>query len=176
MSREFDIEEEWLSFEIHPETPAAGVLLTEHLPHIDWDDLYRNLKQQGARYDIIFNDVTILANSRKVLEASEFARDNGKYDTFHEAVFKAYFTDLKDIGRLDVIYSVADEVGLDTAGLQQALEQDTYYPRLQQTTAMAHSMGINSAPTFIINKKYSVVGAQPTDAFRDILQKAASEG
>ena len=147
-----------------------GVLLTEHLPHIDWDDLYRNLRQSGEPFGLTFGDVTILSNARLSLLASEFARDQGMYDQFHEAVFKAYFTDLQDIGRLNVLLAIAEKTGLNPDALKTALAEQRYLSRLQEVTTRARRLGINSAPTFIINQQYSIVGAQPLEAFRDILQ------
>ena len=93
LKKEFYIKDDWLAFEIHPETPEKGVLLTEHLPHIDWDEMYINLRRSGARFGITFSDVTVLSNSRMSLEAGEFARDHGMFDKFHEQIFYQYFTE-----------------------------------------------------------------------------------
>ena len=150
------------------------MLLAEHLPHIDWDDLYSNLRTSGRQFDMVFNPVTLLPNSRRVLEASEFARDQGCYAAFHDAVFKAYFTDLQDIGNSGTILQLAARSGLNAVELEAALAQQRYLPRLQEVTDRAHRLGINSAPTFIINEDFVVTGAQPLEAFRDILGKIVS--
>jgi predicted DsbA family dithiol-disulfide isomerase len=176
LKKDYDIRDEWLPFEIHPETPAGGVLLEKHLPHIDWDDLYRNLRRSGERYGLTFNRVTLLANSRMILEAGEFAREHGLYDSFHEAAFRAYFTDLEDIGDSSIICALAARIGLDRKALGDALARGRYTPVLQRTTAQAHRLGINSAPTFIINNRYSVVGAQPLEAFQDLLRRIGGDG
>ena len=150
-------------------------MLAEHLPHIDWDDLYRNLRRSGAPFGIAFGDVTILSNSRNALEAGEFARDQGKYELFHEALFHAYFTETKDIGRMDVITGLAEKSGLDAAEMQAALKEKQYLPRLEQVTREARQNGINSAPTFLIDGRHAVVGAQPIEVFRETLQKIRFE-
>jgi predicted DsbA family dithiol-disulfide isomerase len=176
LKKEFAIEDEWLSLEIHPETPAEGVLLADKFKGANMDAMYDNLRHAGAPYGIEFGKMTKLSNSRMALEASEFARDHGKYDEFHGAIFHAYFTEARDIGSAEVVLGVAKQVGLDTDELQKALADGRYLPRLQEAQEEAYQYGISGTPTFIINGRYKVYGAQPLDAFRNALQRIEAEG
>jgi predicted DsbA family dithiol-disulfide isomerase len=171
LKEEFSLHDEWLPFEIHPETPAGGVLLAESLPHIDWDELYERLRVMGAPYGKVFSDVRFLPNSHEVLQAGEYALEQGRFDQFNEAVFRAYFTGLEDIGSREVIVGLAAQCGLDAADLSRALDENRYAPRLREVTGMARAGGINSAPTFIIDNRYAVVGMQPEGQFRQLLGK-----
>lgn len=173
LKQEFPISEEWCPFEIHPETPPAGALLTEHLPHIDWDDLYDRLRTLGAEYGILFGDVRILANSRQALEAAEYARDHNLHGKMHESLFYAYFTDLKNIGDRRVLLDIAAGVGLDPEDLAAALDAGIYRERLEKTGKEALRRDITGVPTFIINDSVSIVGAQPLDVFRRVLTNIA---
>jgi predicted DsbA family dithiol-disulfide isomerase len=110
------------------------------------------------------------------MEASEYARDFGKFDQFHEALFHAYFTEAQDIGQRDVIMDLANQVGLEPQGLQDALEQHRYASRLEEVTQNALQLGINAAPTFIVNDTYKIVGAYPLDVFQEIFTKLTDEG
>lgn len=175
MKQEFEIEDVWVSLEIHPETPAEGVLLSERFKGMRVEGMYDNLRQAGEPYGIKFGNLQLLSNSRKSLEASEFARDHGKFHEFHEAVFHAYFTEARDIGDVQVLLDVAKQVGLETAELQAALEDGRYLPRLEQASQEAYQYGINGTPTFIINDKYKVYGAQPFEVFRNALKRIAEE-
>ena len=171
MKKEFDIDDEWLSFEIHPETPPEGVLLTEHLPHIDWDEMYTGLRKSGKEYNIEFGDVTILANSRKAFEASEFAREQGKYDEIHEGLFYAYFTEVRNIGDEDVIMDVASKAGLDTSALKQALDVEKYWRPVSVPTKFKMGSALSGVPAFVVGGKYSIVGVQPIEVFRETIRK-----
>jgi predicted DsbA family dithiol-disulfide isomerase len=175
LKQEFDLRDEWLPFEIHPETPGGGVLLTESLPHIDWPDLYARLREMGAPYEKMFADVLVLPNSNEVLQAGEYALEHGAFEQFNEIVFKAYFTDLRDIGARSVILELADECGLDAEDLARALDENRYGARLRAVTEEARSRGINSAPTFIIDKKYVIAGMQSLGQFRQLFQKVQAE-
>ena len=176
MKEEFDLRDEWLPFEIHPETPRAGVLLTESLPHIDWPGLYARLREMGAPYNKVFADVSVLPNSNEVLQAGEYALEHGAFEQFNEAVFKAYFTDLQDIGARAVILDLAVQCGLDAEDLGIALDENRYAARLRAVTEEARSRGINSAPTFIIDHQYVIVGMQSDGQFRQLLQQITVRG
>jgi predicted DsbA family dithiol-disulfide isomerase len=159
-----------VSSEIHPETPPAGVLLSVRLPGIDWDGMYQNLRRSGAQYGISFGDVKLLSNSRLSLEAGEYARDHGRFDEYHEEIFRAYFTEVKDIGRMDVILDVARSAGLDTEGLTAALQEGSYRAKLQNAQQESQRQDITGVPAFIIEDQYKIVGAQPLEVFRDTLR------
>ena len=151
------------------------MLLTESLPHIDWPDLYSRLREMGAPYNKVFADVQVLPNSNEILQAGEYALEHGRFEQFNEEVFKAYFTDLRDIGARGVILELAGECGLDAADLACALDEDRYGARLRAVTEEARSRGINSAPTFIIDNKHPIAGMQSLEQFRQLFQKVQEE-
>ena len=160
-----------MSCEIHPETPPEGVLLSVRLPGIDWEGMYQNLRRSGAQYGIAFGDVKLLSNSRRALEAGEYARDRGRFDEFHEKIFHAYFTEVKDIGRMDVIADAARAAGLDAEGLTAALQEGRYSAKLQAAQQESEHYDVTGVPAFIIGDTYRIVGAQPLEVFREALQK-----
>ncbi len=134
-----------------------------------------NLKAYGSQFGLQFNQLEVLSNSHLSLLAGEFARDYGKFDQYHEAVFKAYFTYGEDIGRSEVIEKILQNLNLDTDKFTAAKNKGVYEDRLKLTTNAAHTNQINSTPTFIINDKYAIIGAQPVEAFRKVLLKLAEE-
>jgi len=145
------------------------------LPHIDWEGMYRNLRKSGDRFGIKFGNVQLLSNARMSLAAGEFARDCGKFEAYHEAIFHSYFTRARDIGAWEVVREAAETAGFDTAELKKALDDGRYLHRLSAATDEAHRNNINSAPTFIINNQYAIVGAQPVETFRDTLIRIGSK-
>jgi predicted DsbA family dithiol-disulfide isomerase len=133
-----------------------------------------NLKTYGSQFGLQFNNLDVLSNSHLSLIAGEFAKDHGKFHEYHEAVFKAYFTDGEDIGKAEVISRLLEELNLDVNEFMAASKEGIYEDRLTQTTSAAHENQINSTPTFIINDKYAIVGAQPVESFRKALLKMES--
>lgn len=130
---------------------------------------FRQLDERGRKMGVRFGPQPLMSNSREALEAGEFAKQHDRYDAYHDGVFRAFFTQCKDIGRREVLLEIAESAGLDTGVLSSALDEKRYLPRLEETTRAARSLGIGSVPTFLIEGYGIVTGAQPFDSFRMIL-------
>lgn len=167
----YDIHDSWASYELHPETPPNGILISERFKGYDLSELHDQLRQRGQEFGIVFGNRTLLSNSRLSLEASEYARDKGKYKIFHDSIFHAYFTDAQDIGNIEVIKSVATKNGLDSDNLVIALNDCRYRSRLADARKEGEMINLTGVPTFIINGEYKIVGAQPLDVFKEIFNK-----
>jgi predicted DsbA family dithiol-disulfide isomerase len=165
----------WLPFEIHPDTPLEGVRWADYFPGMNSLAFFQQLDARGKSMGVRFGPQPLMSNSRQALEAGEFAKAHGLYDDYHEAVFRTFFSDLKDIGNREVILQLAAEVGLDAKNLQAALEAGTYDHRLEETTRMAHEQGIRSAPTYVVEGYGFITGAQPIDNFRTVLHTVAGQ-
>ncbi len=99
LKKEYAIDDTWVSYELHPETPPAGMLLSERFKGYDLSSFYNQLRERGKEVGVVFGTHTLLSNSRLALMASEYARDKNRYDSFHENIFHAYFTEGLDIGK-----------------------------------------------------------------------------
>lgn len=159
---------EWLGLEIHPETPLGGADIVKRFGKEGLQGALINLNKSGKKYGIKFSKLTHMPNSHNALEAAEYARTEGKLDAFHSKLMKAYFTDAKDIGSIDVLLKLGNECELDSEKLKSAIIDKSFEDKLNADAKSAKKYGVNSTPTFIINDKYSIVGAQPIDAFRRI--------
>ncbi len=140
----------------------------------DLSGFREQLRKRGAEFGLVFGDRPLLSNSRMALEASEFARDAGVYEEFHEFIFRAYFTEGLDIGNFDVIAGVAERCGFDDKArgdLRRALDEARYRPRLEAARREGETIGLTGVPTFIVNSRYKIVGAQDVDVFRDCFRK-----
>jgi len=171
LKKEYAIEDTWVSYELHPETPPAGVLLSERFKGYDLSSFHEQLRARGVEVGVVFGNRTLLSNSRLALMASEFARDQGMYHSFHENMFHAYFTEGLDIGNPDVIAAVAGKSGLDEKETRSAILDGRYASRLDEARKEGELLGLTGIPLFIIENKYKIVGAQPIEVFRDLLKK-----
>jgi predicted DsbA family dithiol-disulfide isomerase len=160
-----------VSYELHPETPPEGVLLSERFKGRDLSSFYEQLRFRGREVGVTFGNRKLLSNSRPALEASEFARDRGSYEAFQDNLFHAYFTEALDIGNLKVLAAVAGKSGLDAGEMSQAVNDHRYLPRLTQAAEEGQRIGLTGVPLFIIEAKYKIVGAQPIEVFRNLLNK-----
>ena len=171
MKKIFPIEETWVPFQLRPATPSEGVPFAVLFPGVDIKERYAGFNKAGEPFGLRFGERSVLSNSRPALEASEYARDHGKFDSFHEKVFQAYFTDVLDIGDTMILFRLAQEVGLDPEELKRSLDDGLYRTRIEEGLKEAAQYGITAVPTFIINKVHRIVGAQPLESFRDNLRR-----
>jgi predicted DsbA family dithiol-disulfide isomerase len=169
LKKEFLITETWAPFQLRPWTPAEGIPFATLFPCVDIKGRYASLNRAGEPFGLKFGDRTFLSNSKPALEAGEYARDQGKFEVFHEHVFRAYFTDLLDIGDTAVLLRLAQDVGLDPGELKEALEEERYRMRIEESMNDAARVGVTAVPTFLIEDVSKIVGAQPLKVFRDQL-------
>ena len=120
---------------------------------------------------VVFGNRTLLSNSRLALEASEYARDMGKFESFHETMFHYYFTEAHDIGSIGVITRVAVNSGLDAGDMMNAISEKRYRLRLTQARQEGEKINLTGVPTFIINGKEKIVGAQPVEVFKEVFSR-----
>jgi predicted DsbA family dithiol-disulfide isomerase len=170
LKKEFDLAIEWLGFEIHPETPPEGMPLIKMFPRADAEGMTRRLNSMGAPFGLAFQKIMNISNSRLSLEAGEFAKEQGRFDEFHHAVFETYFSQGKDIGDMVVLEQIGKGSGLDTAALRSALETGKYRKQLENAKEKADGLNVTAAPTFVINYTDRIVGAQPIEVFRERLK------
>jgi predicted DsbA family dithiol-disulfide isomerase len=175
LKKVFPIQDEWLSYQLRPQTPLDGIPFEQLFPGVDMEERYADLNRAAAPFGITFGQRTFLSNSRFALEASEFARDLDKYEAFHERVFRAYFTNSLDIGDMKVVLAVARAAGLDPLEVKRALDSGAYGARIDATMHEATRLGVTAVPTFIVNDTHKIVGALPLDQFRKRLARIQEE-
>lgn len=90
----------------------------------------------------------------------------GAFERFHERLFTAHFRDNLDIGRLDVLRTVAREVGLDLSRFDADYAADAYEAVLHDCAEGAAWFGVSALPTVVLDEKLSLVGAVPTERYR----------
>jgi predicted DsbA family dithiol-disulfide isomerase len=158
-----------MPLEIHPETPKEGKLISKVFPGSSIEKMFANLRNVGKLYDIDFIGNELLSNSHLALAAGEYAKGKGKFEEFHLKIFHAYFNEGKDIGDIKVLSDIAAGLGLNQEEMAKKLEDGTYNNVLDSTLSIAHQYGIRSTPTFIIDDKHTIVGAQSVETFKKTL-------
>ncbi|QGY39670.1 hypothetical protein GM415_05910 [Pseudodesulfovibrio cashew] len=167
---EFAIDDIWLPHEIHPETPKEGRPMTDLFPRFDIDQVTMTCRQRGEPYGLEFADMHTLSNTHLALEAAEFARDEGRYHDFHRAVFRAYFTEGRNIGDMTVLLDVARQCSLDADRLHRALAEARFAKRVTEGSEEAKARGVTAIPAFFFEGGPTITGAVSEDRFREVLR------
>jgi len=177
------IEIEWKSFQLNPNIkyePGKNInqFLAEHKGISierakEMNDYVTNMAAaEGLRYDF---DKAVVANSFDAHRFSHLAAKHGKGDAAEESLFKAYFTEGKNISDRDTLVELGENIGLNKEEVKQTLESNNYANEVQNDIAEAEALGIRGVPFFVLDRKYAVSGAQSADAFVQALERAFTE-
>ena len=177
LKNQYEIELEHVGIEIHPETPPNGVDLKKYFSQTNQavNEMYENLKCRGKQYSLNFCDLQILSNSKKSLIIGEYAKILGKNEQYTNAIFKAYFEDCQDISKEEVIVAVAEKIGLIKAQVEVALADPLLQERYEKNCSQAKEQNVTGVPTFVVNDKYTIVGAQSEQTFMELFEKMQKE-
>lgn len=122
------------------------------------------------RFDLLQHTNTVKAH-----ELLHFAKAQGRQYEMAERLMSAYFTEGKHVGRVDDLVDLAVEVGLDASDVRDALESGRHLADVRADQAQAQAYGIQGVPFFVIDGKYGVSGAQPPEAFANVLRDLWAE-
>ena len=117
----------------------------------------------------------VTPHTRPAMEISEFAKEQGKFDALHIALFKAYWAQGKNLGQTEVLQEVGAQVGLDPQKLAQVLQLKVYAEEVENQVQFARRVGITGIPAFIVDEKYLVMGAQPYEYFQKVMEHVLQE-
>lgn len=171
----------WHSFELDPEAPA--VRKGSHAQHLA--DKYgmspAQAEQQLDGIAAIFRQEGFAFNWRQARGGNTHsahriiaaAQEKGWGNDAEEAFFKAYFTDGRAVGELDVVRAIAGEIGLTSAETDAALASPEIEAQLREDWSSARRLRISGVPFFVFEDKVAVSGAQPDAAFVQAMDRVA---
>ena len=165
----------WLPYELHPEAPVEGIPREAHFGRARSEQMRSRLDEVAEEVGLVMRQRDVIINSRKALGSAEFAREQGKFDEMHRALFKAHWELTGQLENLDDLVRIGGEIGLDPVELRQALEEGRYEGILDDHRRQAESVGINAIPAHIFGRRYLVVGAQPYESFTQVLDRLRVE-
>ncbi|MDR8390041.1 DsbA family oxidoreductase [Aliifodinibius sp. S!AR15-10] len=177
------IEIQWRSYELQPGLQTDGSKSQyEHLADrkgwtLDYskqvhDQLTETAKGAGLNYNF---DKAIPANTFNAHRLSHLAEKHVLQDEMEERLFRAHFTDGKDINDDETLVELGVEVDLPEEEIRDMLQSDLYADEVKDDIRKAHEVGVQGVPFFVFHEKYSISGAQPSDLFLATLQKAYKE-
>lgn len=163
---------QWLAFPLHPETPPQGRTLKDLFSgrNIDIAQMLSHLKQVARDLELPFGDRQMTYNSRRAQEMGKWAEQMGKGEVFHDAVFRAYFAEGRNIFDMNTLVNIAVSVGLDAAAAREVLESGVFKEAIDHDWARAYKSGITAVPTFLIGRQ-SLVGAQPYNILKNFIRQ-----
>ena len=172
---EHNVKIEWVHFPLHPETPVEGRSLEDLFRgrNVDRKAMHGQMKARMDAEGLPYGERTMTYNSRLAQELGKWADTQPGGDAIHDALFRAYFVEARNIGDPAVLLETAERVGLSVNAAREVLEQRTFKDAVDRDWELSRQYGITGVPTFVAGRQ-GVVGAQPYETLEALVRQAAS--
>ncbi|MBN9523337.1 DsbA family oxidoreductase [bacterium] len=162
----------WHPFQLNPNIPPGGVERRAYraAKFGSWErSLERDarLAAVGAEegIDFAFEKVARTPNTLAAHRLIRLAGGHGVQDAVVEALFRAYFTEGRDVGDRGTLLDVAAGAGLGRDPAEAELDSEDGLRAIRAEEGEARRVGVGGVPFFVINGELALSGAQPPDAF-----------
>ena len=176
LKAEHNVQVEWVHFPLHPETPPEGRPLADLFAgrNVDRQAMHAQMKARMDAEGLPYGERTMTYNSRLAQELGKWADTQPGGEAIHDALFRAYFVEARDISQPAVLLDVVRQVGLSVDAAREVLEKRTFKDAVDADWNLSRQYGVTGVPTFVVGR-YGVVGAQPYEALEQLVRKARLE-
>jgi len=170
-------------FELNPDMGPEGENMVEHI-----SDKYGSAPEQFAEsramlkeraesvgFTIAMDDESRIYNTFDAHRLLHWAERQGKQQALKHALFEAYFTHGRNPADHDVLVAAAEAAGLDGGGARAVLESGLHAGDVRAAEQLWRARGINAVPAVVIDERYLISGAQPPEAYEQVLRQIAAQ-
>ncbi|HET6229988.1 MAG TPA: DsbA family oxidoreductase [Longimicrobiaceae bacterium] len=172
----------WRPYQLQPGLPRGGMPWAELVEKKFGGaqraaGMFAHVASAGAPEGIEFrfDRITVAPSTRDSHRLMMLAGEHGRTWEMAEALFRAYFTDGKDVTRGAVLVEAAKEAGIDAAEAWAVLGSDRYEREVDAGQGRAADVGVQGVPFYVFDGKYALSGAQPPAVFADVLRQVATK-
>ena len=172
----------WRPFLLNPDMPRPGISRADYTAR-KFGDEERARRFHAAVATIAAEDGLDLAFPRisrapSTVDAHRlvrFAHDHGPVEDLVLAIFRAYFTEGRDIGDVATLAALAAAHDLPRDRVASFLAGDRATEQIHADNLFVHRLGINGVPCFIIDGQTAIAGAQEPGILERLVELAASD-
>jgi predicted DsbA family dithiol-disulfide isomerase len=141
--------------------------------NVDPEAMYARMKTLMDAEGLPYGRRTYTYNSRLAQELGKWADTQPGGAALHDALYRAYFVDARNIGDPEILVEIAQSVGLPADEARAVLAERRFKGAIDADWAKSHAYGVTGVPTFVA-ERYGVVGAQPYEVLVELLEKAGA--
>ena len=175
LKAEYQVDVEWRPFYLYFDTPPEGRELPEYVKRARANGSEERLSSIASIYSMKFVSTKRIYNTRVAHEATEYAREHSRGNEFHKVIFRKVYAEEQDPSQWNVLRSAAEEVGLNADEMQHEVESEKYTAIVADQVRWAYQIGVSGVPTYVINDRYAIVGAQPYEVFKGALEQIMNQ-
>ncbi len=180
------VEVVWHSYLLDPSTPAGSAEpMRDHLARkygggaSGAQQMMDRVEAVAAEEGLIYRlGETLRVNTvdaHRLLHAALAEGGPQLQGSVKEALLAAYFLRAEDVSDHAVLAPLAVSAGMSPERVATVLDTSIHSRAVHQDMAQAQELGASGVPFFVIDQKYGVSGAQPTELFTQALTKAWDE-
>ncbi len=168
----------WRAYPLQPDVPEQGLpmarlLEAKGLPATP-EQVTAGLKSTAQSLGLPFGEGKMIYNSRLAQEIGLWAQERGRAHQFHNAAFKAYFVDDRNIADKAVILDLVAFAGLDVGQAEKIIASRFYADAVDRDWAKARELELVAAPTFFMDDQ-RLVGAKPYPVLEKMVAGVAAQ-
>ncbi len=175
----------WRPFQLDASIPEGGVDRKAYMEKKFGTEKARTVGNtirefgEAVGIDFRFEKIERSPNTLDSHRLIRWAGTAGCQNEMVDILFRRYFEDGEDIGSHDILADAATEAGMDADIVRDLLLKEADKELIRQEDMLARQMGISGVPSFVINSKWVMVGAQEPETlvrmFNKLLAREAEE-
>lgn len=169
----------WLPFQLNPAMPTEGISRREYRTRKfgSWErslelDAAVAAAGQAEGIPFVLDRIERTPNTLDAHRLIWLAGTEDVQDAVVEAIFRAYFTEGRDISRRPTLLDVVAEGGLDRRKAEVMLDNDGGMEAMQEADEQARRFRVEGVPFFVINGSLTLSGARQPEAFLEAFRQA----
>ena len=175
-----EVEVVWRAFELDSGAPQErdgdyAVMLSKKygFPVEQGQQMIDTMTAAAAKdgLDVHF-EIARVGNTFDAHRLLQLATERGVQDAVKERLLRASFTEGEPIGDHDALVRLVAEAGLETGEARDVLTSDRFAEQVRADEEQARAYGISAVPYFVVDGKYGVAGAQPSEVLGELLATA----
>jgi predicted DsbA family dithiol-disulfide isomerase len=162
----------WRAFELRPEPVPTLDPKGDYLQRAWKNSVYPLAERLGIKMKL----PPVQPRTRLAHEAAHWARTQQRFDDYHAAIFRAFFERGEDIGKIEVLTSLASQLEMESNSLRHALEAHQYEKSVLEDETEAEELGLSGVPAFVANRRAALSGVQPVENLKKLLDHVRALG
>ncbi len=170
---------QWHPYELNPDMAPEGQNLAEHLAgkygttRAQGADARRKLSDLGAGlgFTFAFREDTRMVNTFLAHQLIEWAQEQGRQTDMKLALFKAHFTDARNVSDLDALVDITDGIGLDGDTARRVLAGGRLAWNVRAMQKFWIDKGVRGVPAMVFDRQHLLTGARGTRSYAALLRR-----
>jgi predicted DsbA family dithiol-disulfide isomerase len=177
LRKEHGVRVQWVHFPLHPDTPPEGRSLADLFAGRGYnvEAMQAAMRKRMQAEGLPYGNRTMTYNSRLAQELGKWADSVPGGEAIHDALFRAYFVDGRNIGDPGVLVEIAESVGLPGDEARKVIVTRSHRATVDADWEKSRRYGVTGVPTFVAGGR-GVVGAQPYEVLEELVREAQQRG